>query len=835
MAKHITFAFLLFLLWTTSAIALNESSKPTKINIYLEENPPFSSFGVHKQAKGLYVDYWKQWSTKSGIAVKFFPTLEKHLDRLLISNVPSLYSGLNISDLSLKKMHFIKSKLVDIETHYYYFSSKEGYLNKQLIDKNQLLVVGGLLPEAQKLPEFGNKNNLIYKKFPGLLEALISLYGNEIDELVLFTAKDQKKQWVDIFLSSFLSSRTSTSLNNSLFYYTTKNQHILVDWIAWGKQDLASDALMQVLETYRAPYLGVSIKMARNITIVVLLLLIFIWLVNAHRKKDQQFKTILNSTPYPLVVLSTDGHEIYYLNDAVAILFAFKFTKKHFYFAVEKNQKLIEKFVRDLSHQSIIATSLIKLIVDNKFHDIEILAKRVHYKGGSAWLCYLKDVTAQLSAEKKLLNECYLLRTVLDSIPGQISYKSPDGELIGCNKAWAVAHNASVESATGKLFSSFLSNKQNEIQTIQDRDVWVGNTFSTQQWFANEKDKMLLMQVTKVPLPDDHGGILGILSVDNDITDLHDLRKQLKNENDQRLETQRALSKQSILLKTVCKATTSPMVLLDDNDKIIDANDSFVDLLGYENLDLLRKYLSNYKIKGNEWIFQQNKALLSSGSAIIFEVLIKHKNIETWYEIHKAVFKNAMSRSQGIVVMAKNISALQKSEIDRRIDAKKIAPDLFIDNLTSIPDRHSFNLRFAALWEEAQEQDEMISLVLCELDDFKAFNDKYDPVKGEQVLRLFAQALNSAATKVDCFVARYHYAQFIFIFKGGNATKALKITKKIFEDSHEVVFEEHKITLSMGLSSMIPSHLNNKKMLVAEAELAMEDAKSLGEDQIGVH
>jgi hypothetical protein len=59
MAKHITFAFLLFLLWTTSAIALNESSKPTKINIYLEENPPFSSFGVHKQAKGLYVDYWK--------------------------------------------------------------------------------------------------------------------------------------------------------------------------------------------------------------------------------------------------------------------------------------------------------------------------------------------------------------------------------------------------------------------------------------------------------------------------------------------------------------------------------------------------------------------------------------------------------------------------------------------------------------------------------------------------------------------------------------------------------------------------------------------------------
>lgn len=835
MANRITSFVLLFLLWTTTAMALNESTKPPEINIYLDNNPPFSSFNSQKQAKGLYVDYWKEWSSTSGIAIKFFPTLKKDIQKSLINNTPSLYSGMNIRYLSLKNMHFIKSKLVNIVPHYYYFLSKAAYLNKQLIDKNQPLVVGGLLPEAQKLPEFANNNHLVYKKFPGLLEALISLYRNKIDALVLFTAQDQTNQWIDIFLSNFLSSSSSTSSNNSLFYYTTQKQHILIDWIAWGKQDLAKDALMASLKNYRAPYLGVSIKMARNIGIIVFLLLVFIWLCNAKRKKDKQFITILNSAPYPLIILSTDGHHISYLNDAVKILFAFKFINKRAYFDIEKNQTLISSFVSGLRHQSIIQTSVIKLIVDNTCHEIEISTKRIHYNGKSAWLCYLNDITAQLMAENKLLEECYLLRTVLDSIPEQIAYKSLEGEVIGCNNAWAVAHNSSVETATGKLFSSFFSDEENQIQVTQDKTVWAGHTFSAQQWNKKEKDKTRLIQVTKVPLHDDQAGILGILSIDSDITDLLDLISQLPNEDEQRLQTQRALRGQNALLKTLFKITVDPMVLLDENDNIIDANNSFLNLLDHENLDLARKYLCNFNGKESHWIFLHNKALLSSDQPMIFKVLIKHKNIETSYEIRKVAFKDAISRFQGIVVMAKNISSLQKPKTDPIINVRNIAPAELIDNLTNIPNRRSFDLRFDELWLQVKAQDEMITLVLCELDDFKSFNVKHGPEKGDLVLRLFAQALKSMADKVDCFVARYNGSKFIFIFKGGNATKALKTTEKMFAASHEVLCDAYEIRLNMGLSSMFPSNLNNKKMLVAEAELAMKDAKSSGMDKIGVY
>ncbi len=43
------------------------------------------------------------------------------------------------------------------------------------------------------------------------------------------------------------------------------------------------------------------------------------------------------------------------------------------------------------------------------------------------------------------------------------------------------------------------------------------------------------------------------------------------------------------------------------------------------------------------------------------------------------------------------------------------------------------------------------------------------------------------------------------------------------------------ITMSMGLSSIFPSDLNTKKMLVAEADVALYDAKMSGRDQISVH
>ena len=834
MVKLLCTVFFVFLFWASNVFALNESTKPSKINIYLEENPPFSSFNLQKEAQGLYVDYWKQWSSNSGISIKFLPTLEKNLVGLLADHVPSIYSGMNIDEHTIKNTKLIKSELVSIETHYYYFSDNAFIQDDPTLDKSKAIVIGGLLRGADKLPEFMNTDNLIYKPFPGLLEVVMSLYLNEIDAFVLFTSPDAQSGWLDQLLSSFLKSKLTIYSGNSLSYYSTKDQAVLLEWVDWGKQGLAKNVMTQSLTNNSANYWGLSLKMVRNVAIISFILLVLIWLAVAKRKKDQQFKSILDSSPYPLIILSLDGNKIFYLNDAVKVLFPFKESKNSYYFEEEENQTLFSTFISKASHQNIIETSLTRLIIDKIFHDIEISANRVHYKRGSAWLCYLKDVTALLSAEKKLIEEQALLRTVLDAIPEEICYKSAEGVIIGCNEGWASAHKSTIEEAKGQLLSEFLSDKQQEKQPHQDKTVWEGHDFTTQEWSEEEEDKRRLVHVTKVPLPDAQGGIFGILSVDNDITDFHDLTNKLKDENTQRIATEHALLQQSLLLKTVFDVTGDAIVLLDGDHKVIESNQRFLQLIGLDKSSLSGVQLTDLNIKNSDWIFQDN-AKLSANETIIFEVLINFNELETWFEIHKAPFTDAVSQSQWVVVIAKNISALKKYELDSLSNNNVQERVVNNEELPQIPQRKSFELYFSSLWLEAQEENEMLSIVLCDIDNFSAFNEKHGKEKGNEALPAFALKLQEAQKSVGCLLACYKQDEFIFVFKGGNATKALKTTEKIFALAHEIQIEGELLTVSMGLSSMFPSGINTKEMLVAEAHLAIEDAKLSGRHQIGVH
>lgn len=193
--------------------------------------------------------------------------------------------------------------------------------------------------------------------------------------------------------------------------------------------------------------------------------------------------------------------------------------------------------INKASHQTVIDNGLVRLLVDDTFHDIEIFAKRIHYKRKTAWLCHLKDVTALLNAERKLTEERELLRKVLDSIPEKISFKSPKGTIIGCNTAWAEVNNTTVSHATGRSVADMMAVAAIKKQKQQEAAVWTGETYNSQEWIQQKKSADLsLVNVTKVPLYNDKGTISHFIHR-RDITALHNLTKQLKVENIQRKET----------------------------------------------------------------------------------------------------------------------------------------------------------------------------------------------------------------------------------------------------------------------------------------------------------
>tara|TARA_R110001583_G_scaffold67490_3_gene192869 strand:- start:12439 stop:14853 length:2415 start_codon:yes stop_codon:yes gene_type:complete len=802
---------------------------------------PYSGFNSSQKAVGLYADYWLAWSLSSGIPVQLIPYQQQDLNTLLLTDNTSIYSALS---LQTETDNLLETPLVSIHIDFFHLPYNSNIINQALSDNKTAVTIGGLLPQAKQLPLLKNKKNVTYKEYPGLLELFLDLYNDKLDALVLFDIGKENSGLLSILIGSFLKKSSINNENNQLVAYLPSEKQVISEWIQWANQSATLNIKMQeALADIKKPWWGTSLGMGRNIFLVCALMLILLIINRSRRKKDYQFKDVLDSSPFPMAILTLDGSTIYYLNDEVKSLFPFIKNKNQYLFEDAENQLLLSSFINKASHQTVIENGLVRLIVDDSFHDIEIFAKRTHYQRQTAWLCHLKDVTALLRAERKLKEERELLRKVLDSIPEQISFKSIKGSIIGCNTAWAAANNTTVGYATGRSVTDMMPPVVLKKQNQQEAAVWVGETFNAQEWIQQPKSSDLtLINVTKVPLYNDKGGIFAILSIDSDITALHNLTAQLKDENLQRKETEKALSKQSVLLSTVFAASYDPIGLLDHEGRIIGANSSFAKLMNANTDDIVGKLQSEVLSPDRQdWAERQNQEMLKSGEPITFEEVLFNGSSRTWYEVHKSPFYDEESNSRGIVIMARDITAHKLTEEKLSSDASDFEQKMLNDQLTNIANRRSFDERFAKLWQQCIYEQEMLSIVMCDIDYFKPYNDNYGHQMGDEALKIIASTLQSVTHEVGGFVARYGGEEFVIIIKGGNATKVYRAVEKIHAAIKETKVEhlysevDEYITMSLGLSSIFPSDLNTMNMLVAEADAALYDAKISGRDQISVH
>ncbi|MEH6453311.1 MAG: diguanylate cyclase [Psychromonas sp.] len=158
-----------------------------------------------------------------------------------------------------------------------------------------------------------------------------------------------------------------------------------------------------------------------------------------------------------------------------------------------------------------------------------------------------------------------------------------------------------------------------------------------------------------------------------------------------------------------------------------------------------------------------------------------------------------------------------------------------------IAQRKDFNEEFLSVWKAGSEDNELVSLVMCELDCFKAYVDNFGQQPSEDFLLIIGCTFNSICEELGCFMAHLEGENFAILIKGGNATKAFKAAEMLRVALNELdLAHPHStvsdiITMSMGLSSIYPGDSNSMKILMSKAKIALEDAKSAGKAQLSVN
>lgn len=156
------------------------------------------------------------------------------------------------------------------------------------------------------------------------------------------------------------------------------------------------------------------------------------------------------------------------------------------------------------------------------------------------------------------------------------------------------------------------------------------------------------------------------------------------------------------------------------------------------------------------------------------------------------------------------------------------------DGLTGIHNRRYFDEILAIEWKRAKREKSPLSLIMLDIDYFKKFNDTYGHQAGDECLIKVANAISDALRRSVDIVARYGGEEFVVILPNIELKDATHMAEKIraqivaLEIEHKLSSISPFITMSLGVTSIVPSSDSSHAKLLQSADEALYNAKLRG-------
>jgi len=195
--------------------------------------------------------------------------------------------------------------------------------------------------------------------------------------------------------------------------------------------------------------------------------------------------------------------------------------------------------------------------------------------------------------------------------------------------------------------------------------------------------------------------------------------------------------------------------------------------------------------------------------------------------IHFAVLRQRVKR------LIQQSQLYQKLEIANR-ELQRLAS---LDGLTGVANRRRFDEYLELEWQQMAREKLPLSLILCDIDFFKKYNDSYGHQAGDACLRQVADALRFCARRSIDLVARYGGEEFAMILPNTTAAGAAQVAEEMrsvvnaLEIPHVQSAVSAYVTLSLGIACITPRPNTSPTMLIAAADAALYQAKAAGRNR----
>lgn len=262
-------------------------------------------------------------------------------------------------------------------------------------------------------------------------------------------------------------------------------------------------------------------------------------------------------------------------------------------------------------------------------------------------------------------------------------------------------------------------------------------------------------------------------------------------------------------------------------------------------LDVIMPELDGYEVARQIRQFE----LPGNWTPIIFMIsLIKDKDKDKEIELSIAAGgDDFLLKPISEVILSTKIRAMQRTiqmrqyllALTRKLDSanQELKRLTSLDGLTGIANRRHFGEVLLREWRRAMRQGEELSIVMCDIDFFKLYNDSYGPQSGDERLCQIAQTLTGTMDRGGDLLARYGGEEFVAVLPGTTLNGARFVAEQMRQAISQLAIEHAAtpiahLTASFGVASAVAMPETDPQDIVAAAELALLKAKREGRNRV---
>jgi diguanylate cyclase (GGDEF)-like protein/PAS domain S-box-containing protein len=335
-----------------------------------------------------------------------------------------------------------------------------------------------------------------------------------------------------------------------------------------------------------------------------------------------------------------------------------------------------------------------------------------------------------------------------------------------------------------------------------------------------------------------------------------DLLVQLKNAQDTIASKARTIerTKRMVIeaettnmeLEQIFNQSSSGIWVIDTNFEILRMNETLAKLAGRNKNEV--RGLKCYEVFPISLCATHNcpmSKINGERQNLEYDIERETKNgILTAYLLTINPFYGLTGKTMGLVAEFKDITLRRRAEGALRQANKTLQRLSDMDGLTEVSNRRRFDDVLKIEWKRANRSYSPLSLIFCDIDYFKLFNDTYGHQAGDECLRAVARVIRANVHRPEDLVARYGGEEFILVLPNTDMEGAFHLAETIREAlarkriTHRLSPIHPYITLSLGISSIIPNQCTDSELLagmpdalVKLADQALYKAKQRGRNR----